>query len=98
MTQAPSSPIPQQNRDAALLQAKMNLRVLAMKHAMKIESNRTALENTRLAIASSKHEPEQPKMPNAVDIVAQASIIEDYLSQGILTPATMGAEAEKTSH
>lgn len=95
MAQAPSSPILQQNREAALLQTKMNIRILAMKHAMKLESCRTALENTRLAVADEGCEP---KMPNAVELVAQASIIEDYLNQGILTPATMGADAEKTSH
>jgi hypothetical protein len=76
-----TSPIPDQNAQAALLQTKMNIRILAMKHAKAI-----------MGMTAHKLEAQL----DAVSLVASASIIEDYLLQGIITPATIGAEAENT--
>lgn len=56
----------------------MNIRILAMKHAMKLEAYYAHMNENG---------------PNAVHVVAQAGIIEEYLSQGILSPespATIG--------
>lgn len=73
MTQAPTSRVPQNNNDAALLQARMNIRILAMKHAVK------------LTLAFSG---DPDKIPSAVEAVAHAGIIEEYLCAGIFTPET----------
>jgi hypothetical protein len=86
MAQAPTSRVPT-DQDARLAQAKMNIRVLSLKHAIK-----TATADAR----SQNHNPGEPaKEINAAAVVAAASLYEEYLSSGILTeptPATVGVD------
>ena len=90
MLQNNSSPIPQHNRDAALMQTKMNIRILALKHAMKLTIYNSSV------VRDDELDDRQAAM-NAVEVVAQAGIIEAYLLEGILTeatPATVGQQRD----
>jgi hypothetical protein len=87
LTNAPQSRVPALDHEARLKQAQMNIRILALKHA------------TKMAIVNAQTQdhsiPEQVKEINPAAVVAAAGIIEEYLSEGILTPespATVGVQ------